>query len=166
MVRMTEHGASEALLEENKRLAEALALLLSIEMTMKCTYCGAVLESHSLEMHNAEAFERARLADLEHSAVCMRDPRRGASYPILTELLGPQLHEMERIVAVGRAGKYVQDTLTDHGADHHFAKADSHLVRSGVHYTAHDEDTGSRHILLASLRLMMADACTQMEAKS
>lgn len=85
------------------------------------------------------------------------------NYPILTELLGPQLAEMERIVTVGRAGKYIQDTLTDHGADHHFGKADSHLVRSGSHYTGQDEDTGSRHILLASLRLMMADACAQME---
>ncbi len=84
-------------------------------------------------------------------------------YPVLKDLLGPQLDAMERIVARGRAGKHAADDLLAHGSEWHFNKADSHQIRAGTHYTERDHETGEPHLLHSAIRLMMADACARSE---
>lgn len=87
-------------------------------------------------------------------------------YPTLHSLgLGPELESIERILAKGRAGKHASDDLLSHGADFHFAKADSHLVRSGSHYTALDDETAEPHLMHAVTRLLMTQACARTEAE-
>ena len=62
-------------------------------------------------------------------------------YPTLHALgLGPQLDAMERICAQGAAGKYEGESLITRSADHHFSKADSHMVLAGYGYMAKDKE--------------------------
>ncbi len=95
----------------------------------------------------------------------LETPDNAPSHPILHELLGPQLDAMERVLALGRAGKYSNDTVTEHGPDHHFAKADSHQARFGAHYADRDHESGERHIIHSALRLLMTDACVQADER-
>ncbi len=79
-------------------------------------------------------------------------------YPTLHAIgLGDQLDAIERIAALGQAGKYAGEAVAKKSADHHFNKADSHMVRAGSHYQERDDETGERHLLHAALRLLMAD---------
>lgn len=77
--------------------------------------------------------------------------------------LGDQLEALERICAESLAGKHAGETILDPGADHHFTKADSHMVRAGFEYGERDADSGERHLIHAAARLLMAAACVDAE---
>lgn len=85
-------------------------------------------------------------------------------YPTLHAIgLGPQLEAMERVALLGQRGKHRGQLPVEKSADYHFTKADGHMCQSGPEYGAEDEDdTGERHLVLAALRLLMADACVQV----
>jgi hypothetical protein len=85
-------------------------------------------------------------------------------YPTLHALgLGPQLDAIERICAASQAGKHAGRPITDRGVDHHFGKADSHMVRAGFGYSATDHESGELHLIHAAARLLMASACVEIE---
>jgi hypothetical protein len=83
-------------------------------------------------------------------------------YPTLHSLgLGPQLSAIERICAESAAGKHAGEPVTAPGVDHHFGKADSHMVRAGFGYSATDHESGELHLIHAAARLLMAAACVE-----
>jgi hypothetical protein len=87
-------------------------------------------------------------------------------YPTLHRLgLGPQLDAVERICAASAAGKHKGETIAQHGPDHHFGKADSHMVRSGFGYAGRDAESGELHLIHAAARLLMAAACATKETE-
>lgn len=84
-------------------------------------------------------------------------------YPTLHAIgLGDQLEAMERVVLHGQQGKHGGLVPVDRTADYHYAKADGHMVQAGPRYGERDvHDTGERHLVLAAIRLLMADACVE-----
>lgn len=82
-------------------------------------------------------------------------------YPTIHAIgLGPQLDAIERICAESAAGKHAGEPVTAKGVDHHFGKADSHMVRAGYGYAERDE-SGELHLIHAAARLLMAAACAE-----
>lgn len=101
---------------------------------------------------------------LEHrkSTLDLEAGKRG--YPTLHAIgLGPQLEALERICAQSQAGKHAGESILTPGSDHHFTKADSHMVRAGFGYGERDADSGERHLIHAAARLLMAAACVDAE---
>ncbi|HSC88533.1 MAG TPA: hypothetical protein VLC09_14725 [Polyangiaceae bacterium] len=92
-----------------------------------------------------------------------------AERPLLDRLLGAELDALERILTRGERGKYAGRAFTDWDADHHFTKADGHIVRSGALYAARDEGpdgTGELHVHNAILRLLMVAGCVRHEEEA
>lgn len=77
--------------------------------------------------------------------------------------LGSQLDALERICAQSQAGKHAGESILDPGADHHFTKADGHMVRAGFGYGERDQESGESHLIHAAARLLMAAACVEEE---
>lgn len=77
--------------------------------------------------------------------------------------LGPQLDALERICAEALAGKHAGESILDPGADHHFTKADGHMVQAGPRYGERDTESGERNLIHAAARLLMAAACVDAE---
>jgi hypothetical protein len=85
-------------------------------------------------------------------------------YPTLHAIgLGPQLDAIERICAESQSGKHAGVHPLSKGVDHHFGKADSHLVRAGYGYAERDE-SGELHLIHAAARLLMAAACVEVSS--
>lgn len=130
---------------------------------MPCDRCGQEFQ-----------FSRATPRSINELALC--EPcemyHRGAAeaeaeadpYPTLHAIgLGTQLKALERICAQSLAGKHAGESIHDPGADHHFTKADSHMVRAGFGYGERDTDSGERHLVHAAARLLMAAACVDAD---
>jgi hypothetical protein len=79
------------------------------------------------------------------------------AYPTLTALLGPQLAEMERVCAMGQSGKYAGKRPEERDEAFHLSKAHGHVNSAGFERRG-DLETRAPHVLLAAIRLMMADA--------
>ena len=85
-------------------------------------------------------------------------------WPLLEEMLGPQLDGMESILRQGRAGKHANEPGIRVDGEYQFNKADSHIFRAGPTYSARDTEeggTGEPHILHAAVRLLMANHATE-----
>lgn len=88
-------------------------------------------------------------------------------YPTLHAIgLGPQLDALERICAQSQAGKHAGQSILTPGSDHHYTKADSHMVSAIIELGERDDDSGERHLIHAAARLLMAAACVDAEEKS
>ena len=84
--------------------------------------------------------------------------------PILEKFFASQLDAMARVLEHGQSGKHSANDFLSRGAGWHFAKAEGHMIKCGSHYLEIDDcDTGERHLILAALRLLMADACVASE---
>lgn len=86
---------------------------------------------------------------------------RMGNRPVLEEFFARELDQMEHVLQQGRDGKYRDDDFISRGTDHHFGKADSHMVRMGAYYNEVDDETGVPHGLLAILRLLMCLRCAE-----
>lgn len=82
---------------------------------------------------------------------------------LLTIGLGPELAAVERICLRSLETKYADESIEEKGADHHFSKADGHMVQSGFFLNAPDHESGELHLIHAAARLLMAAHCVRVE---
>lgn len=126
---------------------------------MPCDRCG-----QEFQFSRSEPRSINELAICELCEIYMRAEKAANPYPTLHAIgLGTQLKALERICAQSQAGKHAGESIHDPGADHHFTKADSHMVRAGFEYGERDTDSGERHLVHAAARLLMAAACVDAE---
>lgn len=126
---------------------------------MPCDRCGQDFQ-----------FSRATPRSINELAICepceiyMRAEKAANPYPTLHTIgLGTQLDALERICAQSLAGKHAGESILTPGADYHFSKADSHMIRSEAVLGTRDADSGERHLVHAAARLLMAAACVDAE---
>ena len=106
------------------------------------------LESELLEERVNHAGTRARLVQRS----------------LLEKFLGPQLDKLEAVLQQTTTGKYAGHPPDDSSALHHLGKAIGHIEQSkcGVEI---DADTGVPHVILAALRLLMAQSSREAREK-
>lgn len=92
-----------------------------------------------------------------------------AERPIIEELLGPVLDRCECVLARQRQQRLhradTPENIVKRGENHHFGKADAHMVRMGPDLEGFDEDDQVPHVILAVLRLMMTALCVLRRAE-
>jgi len=107
----------------------------------------ARVEAAELELFTERANHETTQARLDRLLVAMPRPR-----PTLERLIGAQLDEMERVLALALAGKHHGDPFSSHSPQYHLRKAMGHLEKG----LATDEETGAKNALLAATRALFA----------
>lgn len=88
-------------------------------------------------------------------------------WPVLADLAGPELDEMERVLRRGREGRHRGEPSLSKGHDFNFNKADSHMGKMGPECRGLDaDDTGAPHGLLAAIRLIFVQVCIRKGQQS
>ena len=77
-------------------------------------------------------------------------------------------HEFATLASLfeGGAGKHTGKALSDVTAEHHFTRADSHLVRAGYALDVADGESGELHLVHAAARLLAAAHCIRLDRES